>query len=217
MESARAANLGLVASRLARQGYTDTPGNRPRIILFGDSITEQSFGEGGFGASLADKYRRSADVILRGYSGYNSAHAVALLDAVFPLDDPSPPVLVTVCFGANDAVNENSSAMELQGCSIDNFEMNLKTIAGHLSKMTPPPAVLFITPPPINPEAWHATCLTNEYHSDPQPDRSLQRTGYYATTMKNAAAEMGMPCVDLFAALMGVPAGAYTRPLLSST
>jgi hypothetical protein len=50
MESARAANVGLVASRLARHGYTDTPGNRPRIVLFGDSITEQSFGEGGFGA-----------------------------------------------------------------------------------------------------------------------------------------------------------------------
>jgi len=35
--------------------------------------------------------------------------------------------------------------------------------------------------------------------------------------MKNAAAEMGMPCVDLFAALQGVPAGAYTRQLLSAT
>jgi lysophospholipase L1-like esterase len=71
---------------------------------------------------------------------------VALLDAVFPLDDPSPPVLVTVCFGANDAVNENSSAMESQGVSIDNFEMNLKTIAGHLSKLSPPPAWAYARP-----------------------------------------------------------------------
>ena len=29
-------------------------------------------------------------------------------------DDPTPPVFVTVCFGANDAVNENSSMAALQ-------------------------------------------------------------------------------------------------------
>jgi hypothetical protein len=28
---------------------------------------------------------------------------------VFPLDDAAPPVLVTVCFGANDAVHEGST------------------------------------------------------------------------------------------------------------
>lgn len=80
-----------------------------RIVLFGDSITEQSYGDGGFGAALQSEYKRDADVILRGYSGYNTAHAVSLLDYVFPLDDPSPPILVTVCFGANDAVRENST------------------------------------------------------------------------------------------------------------
>jgi hypothetical protein len=35
-------------------------------VLFGDSITEQSFGEGGFGAALQNVYKRDADVILRG-------------------------------------------------------------------------------------------------------------------------------------------------------
>lgn len=31
---------------------------RPKIILFGDSITEQSFGDGGWGASLANLFSR---------------------------------------------------------------------------------------------------------------------------------------------------------------
>lgn len=31
---------------------------RPQIVLFGDSITEQSFRSGGWGASLADNYSR---------------------------------------------------------------------------------------------------------------------------------------------------------------
>ena len=60
-EQARAARssateLGFVpaGSPSARaSGHDHVPGNRPRIVLFGDSITEQSFGEGGFGAALA--------------------------------------------------------------------------------------------------------------------------------------------------------------------
>lgn len=44
-------------------------------MLFGDSITEEAFGEGGWGAHLANHYSRSADVVLRGYSGYNTRWA----------------------------------------------------------------------------------------------------------------------------------------------
>ena len=128
-EQARAARssateLGFVpaGSPSARaSGHDHVPGNRPRIVLFGDSITEQSFGEGGFGAALANRYRRHADVLLRGYSGYNSRDAVALLKHVFPLDDPTPPVLVTVCFGANDAVKETSSMADVQGCPLPEY------------------------------------------------------------------------------------------------
>jgi hypothetical protein len=31
---------------------------RPRLVLFGDSITEQSFEPGGWGAALADRFAR---------------------------------------------------------------------------------------------------------------------------------------------------------------
>ena len=37
---------------------SEIKGSRPRIVLFGDSITEQSFRSGGWGASLADTYSR---------------------------------------------------------------------------------------------------------------------------------------------------------------
>lgn len=32
---------------------------RPKIYLFGDSITEESFGDGGWGASVAHHFSRS--------------------------------------------------------------------------------------------------------------------------------------------------------------
>jgi lysophospholipase L1-like esterase len=60
----------------------------PRIILFGDSITQGSFSVGGWGARLQDHYQRRADVLCRGYSGYNTRWALHLLDDLFP-----PPLL----------------------------------------------------------------------------------------------------------------------------
>ncbi|VFQ95641.1 unnamed protein product [Cuscuta campestris] len=58
---------------------------RPEIVLFGDSITEQSFRSGGWGSSLADYYSRKADILNRGYGGYNTRWALFMLHHLFPL------------------------------------------------------------------------------------------------------------------------------------
>ena len=47
-------------------------------------------------------------MVLRGYSGYNSAWALYLLPTIFPADMTAPS-LVTVFFGANDAVLKGRS------------------------------------------------------------------------------------------------------------
>ncbi|CDY71871.1 BnaUnng04690D [Brassica napus] len=57
---------------------------RPQIVLFGSSIVQYSFINGGWGATLADVYSRTADIILRGYGGWNSRYALKVLDQVFP-------------------------------------------------------------------------------------------------------------------------------------
>lgn len=44
-----------------------------------------------------------ADVVVRGYSGYNLVWVQHLIAKVFPKDSPVKPALVTVFFGANDA------------------------------------------------------------------------------------------------------------------
>lgn len=81
---------------------------RPQFVTFGDSITQRGFAPGWTGA-LADAYQRRADVVNRGYSGYNTRWALQLLDRVFPPPEPAaaaaapPPRLVTIFFGANDA------------------------------------------------------------------------------------------------------------------
>ena len=77
---------------------------RPTFVGFGDSITQRGFAPGGWLSLLADTYVRRADVVNRGYSGYNSRWALPLLDRAFPLGAAAaPPALATVWFGANDA------------------------------------------------------------------------------------------------------------------
>ncbi|XP_025014721.1 GDSL esterase/lipase CPRD49 isoform X2 [Ricinus communis] len=57
---------------------------RPQFVLFGSSIVQLSYSNGGWGAILANLYARKADILLRGYGGWNSRNALHILDQVFP-------------------------------------------------------------------------------------------------------------------------------------
>ncbi|XP_044957521.1 GDSL esterase/lipase At5g62930-like [Hordeum vulgare subsp. vulgare] len=103
---------------------------RPRLVLFGDSITEQSFRPGGWGVALADTYSRKADVVVRGYGGYNSRWALFLIQRIFPLVG-LPPVATTIFFGANDATLLGRTS-ERQHVPVEEYRQNLKTIVNHL-------------------------------------------------------------------------------------
>ena len=58
----------------SRSTTNDDYHERRKVLLVGDSITQQSFSvtHGGWGAGLQDWYQRTADVYNRGFSGYNS-------------------------------------------------------------------------------------------------------------------------------------------------
>ncbi len=190
--------------------------HRESIVLFGDSLTERAFEDGGFGARLAHEFRRFADVRGRGYSGYNTEHALCVLDEVFPIDDSSShsltstssatPVLVTVLFGSNDACAKSSSAGPVQHVPVERYEHNLRTIASHLRRMKPTPRILFITPPPVDDEAWMRDCSTRA--ADPasgfgdllrgdEPNRTNAGIKPYVEAMKRVARALDVPIVDL--------------------
>jgi lysophospholipase L1-like esterase len=76
---------------------------RPQFVLFGDSITQKSFGPGGWAGVIADAYQRRVDVINRGYSGYNTRWALSVVDHIFPANATGKIGLATIFFGANDA------------------------------------------------------------------------------------------------------------------
>lgn len=58
----------------------------------------------GWLALLSHWWERRFDVVNRGFSGYNTRWAMALLDRLFPHGEVVPVGLVTIFFGANDAV-----------------------------------------------------------------------------------------------------------------
>jgi lysophospholipase L1-like esterase len=85
--------------------------SRPAIVLFGDSITEFGFTEpSGWVSSLAAAYSRRADVVNRGMAGWNTRMAARVLPATLAQltggagDGQKRVVLLTIWFGANDAV-----------------------------------------------------------------------------------------------------------------
>jgi len=87
---------------------TSTQTKRAKILLFGDSITQQSFSANdcGWGACISDRYQRRADVLNRGFSGYNSGWFLkfaATDEGKADLFEHEGVRLVTIFFGANDA------------------------------------------------------------------------------------------------------------------
>ncbi|CAI6008029.1 unnamed protein product [Closterium sp. NIES-65] len=106
---------------------------------------------GGWGAALQNQYARKVDVVLRGYSGYNTRWALFLLPKLFPKGDTSipPPALVTVFFGANDAALPGRMSGK-QHVPIPEFKENLRVIVTHLQSLGPNVRVVLITPPPVD-------------------------------------------------------------------
>ncbi|CAL1388395.1 unnamed protein product [Linum trigynum] len=173
---------------------------RPKIYLFGDSITEMSFEEAGWGASLTNHFARTADVVLRGYSGYNTRWALKVAERVFPAAGEA--VAVTVFFGANDAcLPDRCSAF--QHVPLEEYGRNLRSIVSFLKERWPKAVVLLITPPPIDEEGR----LQNPYMENPSglPERTNEAAGEYAKACIDVARECGSPVIDLWTKMQQLP------------
>ncbi|XP_058733675.1 GDSL esterase/lipase At5g62930-like isoform X2 [Vicia villosa] len=170
---------------------------RENIVLFGDSITEQSFNNG-WGSSLANHYSRKADVTVRGYSGYNTRWALFLLNHIFPLVCCKPPVATTIFFGANDAALTGRTS-ERQHVPIPEYKQNLQKIINHLKSSSPAMLIVLITPPPVCEEGRRAFAISlYGDNASKLSERTNEVTGQYAKACVETAKEMGVPYIDLW-------------------
>ncbi|KAA8519695.1 hypothetical protein F0562_013860 [Nyssa sinensis] len=179
---------------------------RPKIYLFGDSITEESFGDGAWGASLAHHFSRTLDVVLRGYSGYNTRWALRVVNRVFPpetaVGSGGAPLAIMLFFGANDAcLPDRCSAF--QHVPVDEYKQNLHAIVGFFKNRWPTTQVVLITPPPID----EVGRLLHPFVENTLglPERTNEAAGVYAKACVAVAVECGIPVVDLWTRMQQFP------------
>jgi lysophospholipase L1-like esterase len=170
---------------------------RRQVVLFGDSITQYSFDpSGGWGAALQHAYQRKADVLNRGFSGYNTRMALSMVDEVLPLPSSAPgssssssssspssrPLLATVFFGANDASDDarRPAGKPPQGVPVEEFEANVRALAARARLVVDPAAgcVVVISPPPVDNAAW--------------PDRDNERVELYTAACAAAVGSLSV-------------------------
>ncbi|XP_024020609.1 GDSL esterase/lipase CPRD49 isoform X2 [Morus notabilis] len=167
---------------------------RPQFVLFGSSIVQLSFSDGGWGSILGDLYSRKADIVLRGYSGWNSRHALLVLDQVFPEDAAVQPSLVIVYFGGNDSVKPHPSGLG-QHVPLPEYVENMRKIAIHLKGLSEKTRIIFLTAPPINEDQ------IREFYSDSFFGRTNELCREYSEACLELCKEMDIKAIDLWTAI----------------
>ncbi|KAF3844909.1 hypothetical protein F7725_008072 [Dissostichus mawsoni] len=167
----------------------------PKVILFGDSITELSFQPNGWGADIAHKLARWGKILLpRLFSSTNP--------------EENNIAAVTVFFGSNDCALQDKKPQ--QHVPLQEYSENLKEITRLLASVgVSADRVIFITPPPINESAWEKECIVKECTLN----RHNSVAGQYAQACVQAASQCGAGLLDLWT-LMQKDGQDYT-PFLS--
>ena len=174
---------------------------RQTILLLGDSLTQLCWE--GWGAHLANVYQRRADVVNRGFAGYNTKFFLNLPDeTVFPglavqNEEESKCCLALLWFGANDAGLPGLA--DHHYVSLEDYQNNLHALIDRVQSKTKCPRIMLMTPPPVH----HAQRLVfqKQKYGDKatgELERTLENTGKYATVCAQVAQERKLPCCDLY-------------------
>lgn len=183
---------------------------RPSIVLLGDSITQQAFGNlssnvaYGWGSLLASSYQRRADVFARGYYGYNTEHALEVLPRVLePLSSSSTghntthcnTLFCTILFGSNDAVD----AGELQHVPLEQYRANMRRIVSLVRGQTQFSRcpIILMTPPPVHEPSWAA------FKGVEVSTRKNANMYKYGQLIKELGAELDCEVIDTWTVLGG--------------
>ncbi|OVA02689.1 Lipase [Macleaya cordata] len=157
-----------------------------------------SYSNGGWGAILADIYSRKADVLLRGYNGWNSRRAFQVVDQVFPKDAVVQPSLVIVYFGGNDSMGPHPSGLGPH-VPLPEYIENMRKIAIHLKSLSEKTRIIYLSCPPVSEEKLREWTSNTELISPVV--RTNENCRIYSEACKELCREMGLKVVDLWSAI----------------
>jgi lysophospholipase L1-like esterase len=164
----------------------------PKIILFGDSITELSSDQShGFALApaLQHEYFRKLQVVTRGYGGYTTEHARHLLDPILEYEAGGGSIeirLLTIFFGTNDATRN-----DYQFVPLERYMTNLRDLVDVARRRDIP--TILIGPGPVDEYSANGT---------EESGRSTMRAKAYADACGQVAAEKNVPFIDLWTGLL---------------
>ncbi|XP_020218664.1 GDSL esterase/lipase CPRD49 [Cajanus cajan] len=169
---------------------------RPQFVLFGSSIVQLSYSHQhqGWGAILSHLYSRKADIVLRGYSGWNSRRALQVLDEIFPKNATEQPSLVIVYFGGNDSLLPHPSGLG-QHVPLQEYIENMRKIAVHLKSLSKKTRIIFLSAPPVNEAQIYRNSLPG------QRLRTNESCRVYSEACLELCREMDIKAIDLWSAL----------------
>mmetsp|Transcript_9889 Transcript_9889/g.13252 ORF Transcript_9889/g.13252 Transcript_9889/m.13252 type:complete len:340 (+) Transcript_9889:109-1128(+) len=213
---------------------TSTKNGRPKIVLWGDSITQMSSSalDSGFSAHLSDAYQRRADVYNRGYSGYNTDWFLSYCKTTEGYNDiltlggidhtasgkgkeKSSVELVTIFFGANDASHHIHN--KRQHVPLDKYKSNLKELIMLARKWYGQKVkIILMSPPPV----YHAQRLQyqiDRYGKEKATgilERTLELSGEYAKVVGevvNEAENENVAFLDLWTSMQEEDKDGWSR------
>lgn len=160
--------------------------DKPAFALVGDSITHLGFKSDGWATLLEAAYGGAVNAVNYGIPGANSSQGDVLLDKLLQQFGAQlqQVKLVTICFGANDAVKPHITNKHLP---VPEFKANLRHLVSRLQEKGIKRIVL-VTPPPVG----------------QRNDRDNTITANYTAAVTELAKEMKLESVDVYSAIMAV-------------
>ncbi|KAK1264056.1 GDSL esterase/lipase CPRD49 [Acorus gramineus] len=168
-------------------------GGRPLFVLFGSSIVQYSFSNDGWGSILADIYARKADILIRGYAGWNSRRATQVIEQIFPKDASVHPDLVIVYFGGNDSMGYHPSGLGPH-VPLPEYIENMRSIANYLKSLSEKTHIIFLSCPPVNEEKLRQ----NTSNALSELARTNEACREYSEACVNVCKELDLKVIDLY-------------------
>ena len=109
------------------------------IILIGDSLTEYSFNDNGWGPQMSKWYNGKATVLNRGYAGYTSTMIANMMPRITA--NLHNILFCTILLGTNDCYSTSGFV------NLDDYKKNIIRIINHMRNLNPNIIIFLVTPP----------------------------------------------------------------------
>jgi len=171
----------------------------PKVLLFGDSLTQKGFHDGGWCSKLVEDFERKCDFLNRGFNGYTSRMAEVILPNLLKHDGQPKGSLyaTTILLGTNDAVLRDKDDRHVP---VEEYKKNLVSIISKMeSKGIPSENIILISPPPMDLEAWSVFSRKQGYLPVSHSEESLVQ---YVNASLSIANELNIRSIDLWKGML---------------